>query len=79
MGEIGYHAFSIPSYVTEFDLRGMIVVAKDDPIIELKKVEAQFPKQIEKVDLMQMGYSQYVGIVVTPKSWTQNGLGLFRH
>lgn len=41
-GAIGYHIHTIPQYVNQFHLRGMIIIAKDDPFPDLHEVAHRF-------------------------------------
>lgn len=60
---IGYHAESIPGYVNEFGLAGMIVVAKDDPFPALVAVGDRFPWPITRGQhLTELGSEGRIGI-----------------
>lgn len=62
MGTIGYHINSIPDYVRDFRLSGIMIVAKDDPFNELQKVKNQFDKPLRKVKLSEIGNVEFIGV-----------------
>jgi hypothetical protein len=60
---IGYHIESIPNYVNQFDLTGIIVVAKDDPFPKLLTVHDQFRRPLsQERRLSAIGVSDDIGI-----------------
>ena len=60
---LGYHAESIPGYVNEFGLAGMIVLAKDDPFPALLAVGERFPRPISRGQhLTDIGEEDRIGI-----------------
>jgi hypothetical protein len=62
-GAIGYHIDSIPNYVNHFDLTGMIVVAKDDPLPELLEVQGKFRRPLSpERKLSAIGTRNEIGI-----------------
>jgi hypothetical protein len=57
-GAIGYHIGTIPQYVNEFSLRGMVVIAKDNPFPALQNVVSDFKAPIYQAQqLSNMGSS----------------------
>jgi hypothetical protein len=67
MGAVGYHSYTIPQYIQKYDLRGIIVIAKDDPISVLKKTFADYGIQSAKAEkLTEVGTSPNVGIHYLP-------------
>jgi hypothetical protein len=62
LGAIGYHAQTIPQYISQFHLRGMVVIAKDNPFPDLLKANATFNIPLKKLPLRQMGMLADVGL-----------------
>jgi hypothetical protein len=63
MGALGYHATTIPKYIGQYNLRGLIVVAKDDPLPQLFQVtEALGILVFPARQLTSMGTTSAVGI-----------------
>jgi hypothetical protein len=62
-GPIGYHAETIPQYVNIFQLKGIIVIAKDDPFPVLNLATENFSSSIIAVDtLSNMGKGESIAI-----------------
>lgn len=63
IGSIGYHTDTIPQYITKFDLKGMIVIAKDNPLSNLSKIASKFNLLIfEAQKLSEIGEKTSIGI-----------------
>lgn len=77
-GMMGSHSLSIPDYVARFDLSGMIVIAKDNPVRVLKEIETRFPKPIKQVEVGALGYQNYIGIHFLPVEKVLIDLDQFR-
>jgi hypothetical protein len=59
---IGYHVDTIPAYANEFDLSGMIVIAKDNPYPTISRLKHRFNKDLKKAPLIHMGEENVIGI-----------------
>lgn len=67
MGAIGYHIQTIPQYVEQFSLKGLIVIAKDEPFTALEKAFAQFGSKVSKAkSLSEIGIFASIGIHYLP-------------
>jgi hypothetical protein len=68
-GAIGYHVQTIPKYVAHYQLRGIIVIAKDDPMPFLLTNASRFPLPIVKArSLTTVGDQNLVAIHYLPLS-----------
>lgn len=66
-GSIGYHINTIPDYVNSFNLRGMIVIAKDDPFPALQSMQSNFNAPIyTAAKVSDIGTSTNVAIHYLP-------------
>lgn len=66
-GSMGYHIDTIPQYVNKFGLRGMIIIAKDDPFPNLSQVSSKFFRPVYKtLKLSDMGDTSLTGIHYLP-------------
>lgn len=62
-GALGYHVRTIPAYVNEYSLRGMIVISKDDPLPWLGNIASEFYLPIQEAKkLKTIGLSAAVAI-----------------
>jgi hypothetical protein len=66
-GSLGYHSQTIPAYVNDFKLRGLIVIAKDDPGPSLHNLAANFYLPLQRINrLTEVGANPVVSIYHLP-------------
>lgn len=62
-GAMGYHIDTVPEYAREFQLRGMIIIAKDDPFLALSAVADSFDLPLFRAaKLTEMGRGSSLAI-----------------
>lgn len=78
-GAIGYHLNTIPQYVNQFDLKGMVVISKDNPWPALSRVAADFHFPIFVAEkLSEIGSNTSVAIHHLPLDQVISELALLR-
>jgi hypothetical protein len=78
-GPIGYHINTIPQYVNQFQLKGMIIIAKDDPLPDLCKVANNFHLTFFNANkLSEIGNISSVGIHHLPLDLVVTNLASIR-
>lgn len=78
-GPMGYHINTIPQYVHQFDLRGMVVISKDDPWPNLNRVASNFYRPIFVAKkLSDIGHGESIAIHYLPLDLIISELALLR-
>jgi hypothetical protein len=62
VGSLGYHQATIPEYVAQFDLKGVIVIAKDDPFLWLKDAWKLSQPIIRANQLIELATDTGIGV-----------------